>query len=208
MATSEELDFGSKLIDSLNAIEKKKNSSYKWNIGLSVVLIFLSADVMSIDNKVSIQWINLTIDSYSLIILLSIFLFLSHQRCASLLYESVILKNRIQSVYESLITDSKIFVPDDFDYLGIRDMLDSLTSEKLFKQQKLGRIYYGLNIVIFLFLVTLLPMVAEIMAFIKLATIFSYNWWLIIGFLILVLFEVIIIISLIKVTINKKVKEI
>ena len=149
------------------------------------------------DNTITVQWMNLTIENSYLIFLFSIIVFFAHQNCASLMIDNFQLGNRVKSIYKTCIKDSNIFTIEDSDYLT-NDILSSFISEKLFSSHRIGKFYYSLNLFFSMAVIFFLPLVAEVLAFINLTQTFGYAWWLLLIFIFIVLFEVIIVISLLK----------
>ena len=108
------------------------------------------------------------------------------------------LGNRVKSIYKTCIKDSNIFTIEDSDYLT-NDILSSFISEKLFSSHRIGKFYYSLNLFFSMAVIFFLPLVAEVFSFYKPSRkTFGYAWWLLLIFIFIVLFEVIIVISLLK----------
>ncbi len=179
MATPEELDFASKLLETEKSIRQKINNSYKWIFGLTVLLFSLLFGLVKFKGEVSFEWLNLTLSYNFVTIVLSIALLLSQLNGIVLRFEGSKLSSRVKELYKKINEDSELIEEEDFENILFPDTIDTTLSENFFFNNLLGKIYFVLSYIIVGFGLQTVPIIAQVCALNHLFHKYPWNAWLI-----------------------------
>ena len=179
MASNEELDFASKLLDTQKAIAKKTNTSYMWNFGLTALIFGLLFGLVRMEKELSIESVNLITEPEVVMILLSIALLITQINGIALHFENSNLIIRIREIYKSINANSELLNDKDLNSIFYPDIIETVVNENLFFNNTFGKIYIILSSVIVGIGLRTVPIIAQVYVLSHLFKNFPYNGWLI-----------------------------
>ena len=198
MATPEQIDFASKLLESEKLIGKKTNVAYRWNFGLTALIFALLYGIIEIDENFTVSWLNLSTSFNVVVIVLSIALALAQQNCFVLIYEGEIIAKRVKKMYGDLNKNNDYAEEDDYDKLTYPDTITTTLSIGFFGNTKFGSVYFLLVVFVIGLVLQVAPIVAQYHVFAYLFSEYPCNGWVIFMMLAVALIQIVVIVSLFK----------
>jgi len=108
------------------------------------------------------------------------------------------LSKLIKKIYQSFNLNIKELKKSDFEYLEYPDTVSYTLNKNLFSTTNVGNYFWFLSSLITAFSLLILPICAQIFAFINVEKSIGLNWWLVSVYFIIILIEVVFLISILK----------
>jgi hypothetical protein len=198
MATQEELNFASKLIDTGRMIKSKLDRSYRWSFGVSIILFFISVGVLDIKNEITIGVIKLNISVTYVIIILSCFLAFAQLSCISLSIEYRKLSDRIEALYRKFASDLTSIKDSDYNYLTYPGFTKIEIGVNFLSSTKIGA-FLNTNVTSTILIgILILPLISQGFAINYLFNIYGINGYICVMSSLLLVFHSIVIYSVIQ----------
>lgn len=196
--SQKDFEIASKLLESERIIGKKINKSYKWNFGLTALILGLTLGLMKFDDTISLDWLNLTVHQDFVLVILSIALLLSQQNCIVLLVDGGDLSSKIKSIYKNLNSESTIIKEDDYGDIMYPDMIGAAISDNFFNSSGIGKVYYVISLITVSLGIQTLPIVAQVYAISHLFNKYPHNGWIYVMTVVYAFVQIAVIVSIYK----------
>jgi len=198
MATQEELNFVSKLIDTGRMIKTKLDRSYRWNFGISIILFFISVGVLNISNEIKIGVIEANISVTYIVIIISWILAFMQLRCISLSTEYKDISDRIEALYRGFESDLSGIEDSDYKYLSYPGFTQVEIGVNFLSSTKIGEFLNHVFLNLILAGILILPLISQGFSIKYLFDIHGMNCCLFLMYCLIIILHVIVIYSTIQ----------